>query len=125
MGTTYKRGSARREFLRGMGQPAATSAFLAAVLPRIYAGEDNTIKVALVGCGGRGAGAAANAMASKSGPIKLVAMADIFAHRLERSYKGLIDAARDPRTDGSADSWVMGFRAEQVDVPPERQFLGF
>lgn len=125
MSTKYERGRSRREFLSGMGQTVAASAFLAAVSPRIYAGEDNTIKVALVGCGGRGAGAAANAMAAKGGPIKLVAMADIFADRLERSYKGLIEAASDPRTDGSADSWVMGFRAEQVDVPPERRFLGF
>jgi predicted dehydrogenase len=117
--------TSRREFLKKTGRVAATSALIAAVGPRMYAGEDNTIKVALVGCGGRGSGAAANAMATKSGPIKLVAMADIFEDRLKQSYNGLIAAASNPRTSGSADSWVMGFRADQVDVPPERRFLGF
>lgn len=126
MRSTSTVGTSRREFLKKTGRMAASAALIAAAGPRIYAAEvDNTIKVALVGCGGRGTGAAANAMATKSGSIKLVAMADIFGDRLERSYNGLIEAARDPRTSGSADSWVMGFRAEQVDVPPERQFLGF
>jgi len=117
--------TSRREFLKKSGQIATTSAFLATVAPRLYAGEDNTIRVALVGCGGRGSGAAANAMATRSGPVKLFAMADLFADRLERSYKALIEAASDPRTSGSADSWVAGHRADQIDVPPERQFLGF
>ena len=72
-----------------------------------YIREQNLIRVALVGCGGRGTGAAANIL-STSGPIKLVAMADVFRDRLERSLRFL--RAR--------------FEA-QVDVPPERQFLGF
>jgi len=125
MDTRCERDNSRREFLKSMSRTVAASTFLAAVSPRIYAGQDSTIRVALVGCGGRGGGAAANAMAAKSGPIKLVAMADIFADRLQRSYKGLIEAASDPRTSGSADSWVMGFHADQVDVPPERRFIGF
>ncbi|MHC4558598.1 MAG: Gfo/Idh/MocA family protein [Planctomycetota bacterium] len=122
---TNEKDTSRREFLKKTSRIAASSAFIAAVGPRIYAGEDNTIKVALVGCGGRGAGAAVNALATKSGPIKLVAMADVFEDRLKRSYSGLIAAASDPRMSGSADSWVMDFRADQVDVPPERRFLGF
>lgn len=117
--------TSRRDFLRSTSRIAAASALAAAIAPRIYAGQDNTIKVALVGCGGRGSGAAANALATKSGPITLVAMADIFQDRLQRSYDGLIAAAREPRTSGSADAWVMGFEAAQVDVPPERRFLGF
>jgi len=125
MSRTSQDHASRREFLKTSGRIVAGSALLASVAPRLHAGEDNTIRVALVGCGGRGSGAAANAMATQSGPVKLFAMADIFADRLQRSYKGLIEAASDPRTSGSADSWVMGFRAEQVDVPPERQFLGF
>ena len=44
---------------------------------RAYAGENNTIKVALVGCGARGTGAALNALSTK-GPTKLWAMADAF-----------------------------------------------
>ena len=50
----------------------------ATVIPAVHAAEDNTIQVALVGCGGRGTGAAANALSVKNGPIKLVAMADVF-----------------------------------------------
>jgi predicted dehydrogenase len=125
MSENAKHNPSRREFLQGAGQVAAGSALLAAVGPRVYAGEDNTIRVALVGCGGRGAGATANALATKSGPIKLVAMADVFQDRLQRSYDGLIEAASAPRTTGSADVWVMGYEARQIDVPPERRFIGF
>lgn len=117
--------ASRREFLKSTGRIAAGSAIMASVSPAIYAAEDNTIKVALVGCGGRGGGAAANALATGSGPVKLVAMADIFEDRLKRCHEALKAAARDPQTSGSADSWVMGFKADQVDVPQERRFLGF
>jgi len=125
MRRTSKNDTSRREFLRDTGRVAASSALLAALSPHIHADSDNTIKVALVGCGTRGAGAAANALATKSGPIKLVAMADIFEDRLQRSYNGLIEAASAPRTSGSADTWVMGYQATQIDVPPDRRFLGF
>ncbi|HPY52313.1 MAG TPA: hypothetical protein PLO68_20775, partial [Sedimentisphaerales bacterium] len=73
MGRSQRNDTSRREFLKNTGRIAAGSAFLAAVAPRVYAGQDNTIRVALVGCGGRGSGAAANAMAAKGGPIKLYA----------------------------------------------------
>ncbi len=104
--------SSRRKFLKSTGHVVAASVSLAALSPRIYAGEDNTIRVALVGCGGRGGGATANALATKSGPIKLVAMADVFEDRLQRCYDGLIEAASAPRTSGSADTWVMGYRGQ-------------
>ena len=98
----------RREFLKNAGRLAATSALVAGVVPRIYAAENNTIKVALVGCGGRGSGAAENALSVKNGPIKLVAMADVFEHRLVGSYKALKER-----------------HADQVDVPEDRKFIGF
>jgi hypothetical protein len=103
-----QKSTSRREFLKDTGRLAATSALVGAIVPRIYAGEDNTIKVALVGCGGRGGGAASNALSVKNGPIKLVAMADVFEDRLARSYKGLKKQ-----------------HAEQVDVPEDRRFVGF
>lgn len=81
---------------------------MGATMPLAYAGEKNTIKVALVGCGGRGTGAASNALSVKNGPIKLVALADVFEARVQRSYKGLKDRY-----------------ASQFDVPKERQFVGF
>lgn len=93
-------GTSRREFLKNTGRVAAGSAFLATVGPRVYAAGDETVRVALVGCGGRGSGAAANAMATKVAPVKLFAMADVFEDRLKRSYDGLIEAASAPEQTG-------------------------
>ncbi len=115
--------SSRREFLKNTVRLAASSALAGTVIPHVHAADGDTIQVALVGCGGRGTGAAANALANRSGPIKLVAMADVFADRLSRSSESLKSAAT--RQAGTADSWIGGFQASQVDVPRERQFLGF
>ena len=101
-------GSSRREFLRWGGKVAAGSALAAAAIPRVHAAEDNTIRLALIGCGGRGSGAAANAFEATGGPVKLVAMADFFANRLSASYNNLNKQFPD-----------------KVDVPPERRFVGF
>ena len=51
-------------------------------VPSCHAAEDNTIRLALVGCGGRGTGAVADAFAASGGPVKLYAMADLFERRL-------------------------------------------
>jgi predicted dehydrogenase len=98
----------RRDFLRTTGTVAATSALAGVAIPSVHAAESNTIQVALVGCGGRGTGAAANALATKSGPIKLVAVADVFEDKLARCVKSL---AREP--------------SEKVDLPDDRKFIGF
>ncbi|MBP7050014.1 MAG: Gfo/Idh/MocA family oxidoreductase [Phycisphaerae bacterium] len=108
MSEINRKGTSRREFLKDTGRLAAVSAVAAGITPRMYAGENNTIQVALVGCGGRGTGAAANAMNVKKGPIKLVAMADAFENRLKDSYAGL-----------------KGDFKDKVDVPDDRKFLGF
>lgn len=100
--------TSRREFLKETGKAAATSAVLAGSLSGAYAAEDNTIKIALVGCGGRGTGAAANALSTTSGPTKLVAMADVFDFRIQTSLKNLTPQ----------------FGA-QIDVPEDRRFSGF
>jgi predicted dehydrogenase len=94
----------RREFVR-----KATAVFVASTSfsAGYHIAEQNTIPIALIGCGGRGTGAAANALNTK-GPTKLVAMADVFEDRLQSSLNQL--KQRFPN---------------QVDVPPERQFLGF
>jgi len=107
MSETSKKSTSRREFLKTTGRIAAVSA-LAGAVPRIYAAQNNTIKVALIGCGGRGTGAASNALSVKNGPIKLVALADVFENRVARSYKGLKNR-----------------HANQVDVPEGRKFVGF
>ncbi len=98
----------RRNFLKNTGRVAAVSALAEVGLPHVHAAEDNTLQVALIGCGGRGTGAVANALATsaKYGPIKLVAMADAFQNRLDGSYEHL-------RQFG-----------DKVDVPDDRQFVG-
>ncbi len=106
--TEPKSGASRREFLKATGQVAAASALAGVAIPSVHAGEDNTIGVALIGCGGRGTGAAANALAAKGGPLKLVAMADVFKDRLDGSY----DAIQKEHGD-------------KVDVADDRKFVGF
>jgi predicted dehydrogenase len=108
MSETTKATTSRRDFLKNTGRVAAASALAATAIPRVHAAEDNTIQIALIGCGGRGSGAAADAMSVKNGPIKLVAVADVFEDRLRSSYRNLI----------------RGF-ASQMDVPEERRFIGF
>src|SRR5215472_18537216 len=81
--------TSRREFLKNTGRFAAASALAGATIPYVHATGSDTIQIALIGCGGRGTGAAANALAVKNGPIKLVAMADVFEDRLKSSFNGL------------------------------------
>jgi len=108
MSETRRKSTSRREFLKDTGRLAAASALAAGVVPRIYAAENSTIKLALVGCGGRGTGAVADAFATTGGPVKLYAVADLFENRLQGSLKQLTEGFKD-----------------KVDVPPERQFIGF
>jgi hypothetical protein len=96
----------RREFLK---QAAAASALTAGAIPAVHGGVDETIQVALVGAGGRGTGAAEDALSVKSGQTKLVAMADVFDVKLKRSHQTLSGG---------------GVKAK-VDVPPDRRFIGF
>ncbi|MHC4072569.1 MAG: twin-arginine translocation signal domain-containing protein [Planctomycetota bacterium] len=72
----------RREFLKLSGHLAAASALAGVAAPRCYSAENSTIKLALVGCGGRGTGAVADALSTTCGPVKLHAMADLFENRL-------------------------------------------
>jgi hypothetical protein len=73
--------------MKQSGAITVASALAGLALPNVHAGENNTIQLALVGCGGRGTGAAENALSVKEGPTKLVAMADIFRDHLDSSYK--------------------------------------
>ena len=100
--------SSRRDFMKTSGKIAAASALAGVNIPLVHGQESNTINVALVGCGGRGTGAADNAMNVNNGPVKLTAMADVFQHRLDNSYRGL------KRKMGAL-----------VDVPEDRKFIGF
>jgi len=96
----------RREFLRMTSGALAGATALGGALRAQEASEPETLKVALVGCGSRGGGAAVNAL-STEGPTKLVAMADAFGEQVESCFNAL----------------SAGF-AEQLDVPEVRRFAG-
>ena len=97
--------TSRRHFIK---TAAVASALAGVKIPFVHADNDDAIQIALVGCGGRGTGAAANAL-SVSGPaLKLVAMADVSQAKLTNSLKT-----------------IKAEHAEKVDVPAERQFVGF
>lgn len=100
--------SNRRQFLK---KSAAASAFAGMTVPHVFAAEDNVTPVALVGCGGRGSGAAKNALDVVSLPTKLVAMADVFESKMKSSHDALSNEYKD--------------KPNKMDVPEDRKFLGF
>lgn len=96
----------RRTFLKAASVIAAASAL--PVARSAHAAGSDEIRVALIGCGGRGTAAAVEALRNKALPnVKLVALADAFEDRVEASYKTITTQLK-----------------EQVDVPPERRFAG-
>ena len=69
---------ARRQFLRQSSMIAAATPLVSGLARSVHAGEDNTIRLALIGCGGRGSGAVGDALSVRDGgPVKLYAMADL------------------------------------------------
>ncbi len=126
MNTRRSSPRSRRTFLKTTGRLAAVSALAGVTLPHVHAAENNTIQLALIGSGGRGSGAVANAMSSgglvlgdNSGrqaspgelslnPVKLVAMADLRQDRLDERHAVLQQSLGD-----------------RVDVPRDRRFRGF
>ena len=100
--------STRREFIKTTGRIAAASALAGVALPSVHAAGSELVQVALIGCGGRGTGAAQNALDATGGPMKLVAMADVFENRLNSSFEALKRQCSD-----------------RMDVPQDRKFIGF
>ena len=78
------------------------------LVPGAYAAPANELKLAVIGCGGRGTGAVFQAFETGH-PIKLVAMADAFQDRLDGSYKAIFDK----------------YGKDKVDVPEEMRLVGF
>jgi predicted dehydrogenase len=109
-GADRKNNVSRRDFIK-------TSAVVSAgvILSNVtgaYAAGSDKIRVGVIGCGGRGTGAAYDCMRSTSG-VEIYAMGDLFADRLERSVKWLTDPSKTVVTK------------ETFNVPKERQFVGF
>jgi len=109
----------RRDFVK-QGSLLAGGLAAAPLLSRAnyFSGADDTIKVALIGCGGRGTGAASQALSTKQN-VKLVAMCDAFRDNLDNCYKALV--SEDP---GDPNGKPTAFK-NRVDVPESRKFTGF
>ncbi len=110
----------RRSFLQSAGLVAGAAAIPVSQLSaRAYIDGADTIKVGLIGCGGRGTGAVAQALLSGQ-QVKLVAMTDAFKDKVERCYKTI--------TNPSFTDWSTGGEVDlndRIDCPPEHRFDGF
>ena len=96
----------RRQFLKNSATAASLTALSASLQTRAYAAGTDSMKIGLIGCGGRGTGAAAQAL-NACKRARLVAMADAFEDRLEKSRQSLLTR-----------------HADRVDVPPKSRFVG-
>src|SRR5436190_4368434 len=109
----------RRRFLGGTA--AATPLFFPHVIGGSAVAKDNnnqdTLKIGLVGCGGRGTGAASQALSADYN-VKLHAVADVFAEKAEAAIKQL---SVKPGDKGGKKSATAGVDfSDRVDVPKER-----
>ena len=109
----------RRDFLK-QGSLLAGGLIAAPLLSNAnyFSGADDVIKIALVGCGGRGTGAATQALLSKQN-VKLIAMADAFRDNLDTCLKSLNSEDIAESTGGR------GNLKGKIDVPEENKFTGF
>jgi predicted dehydrogenase len=101
-----KQSATRRQFLQTSAAVAAASM---TIPQNVHAGGGDLLHVGLIGCGGRGTGAAGQALRADRN-VKLWAMADAFEDRLQQSLT---------RLQGDRDI------GNKVDVPPQRRFVGF
>jgi predicted dehydrogenase len=99
-------GLSRRQFVKASGLALGGAVALGRATAQVSPGE--TLRVGLVGCGGRGTGAAAQALAADSN-VKLTAMGDAFKDRLESSLQTLSKQEI----------------AKKIDVPEKHRFVGF
>jgi len=99
----------RRQFLKHSGSLAVGASVLGSLQPSVYARGDSTIRLALLGCGGRGTGAVGDALSvPNGGPTKLYATADLLSEKMERSITALKKKFPD-----------------KIDVTEDRKFRGF
>ena len=81
--------SSRRDFLKAGAAAVAIPAVIASIAPRAYAAGGDKLKIGLVGCGGRGSGAAREALSADPN-VELVAMGDAFGESLNNSLRNLL-----------------------------------
>jgi len=78
----------RRHFLKTSTRAASVAALTASLQTKAYAAGSNEMKIGLIGCGGRGAGAVVSAL-TVNPSAKLTALAEAFGDRLESTRKSL------------------------------------
>ena len=100
--------NSRRDFLKTSALVTGGMLTPSFLVPGAYAAPANELKLAVIGCGGRGTGAVFQAFETGH-PIKLVAMADAFQDRLDNSFKAISGK----------------YGADKVAVTPEKMFVGF
>ena len=77
----------RRKFVKSSAASAAALAGLtSAVDSKVHAAGSDKLRIGLLGCGGRGAGAAVNALSAAEN-VEIYALADLFGDKLERARK--------------------------------------
>lgn len=111
----------RRDFLRTTSALAAGGLILPVGLQAenaVNTSVNDTIRIALIGCGGRGTGAVVQALSTKQN-VKLVAMADAFQDRIDSCFENITS---DEIKDWSGNA---GSVKTKIDVPAERRFVGF
>jgi len=107
----------RRDFVR---RSVASIAGVSTLASRLHAAGSDTIKVGLIGCGGRGTGAATQVLLSTKTSVKLWAMGDLFPDQLDKCYRMLSKGA-----EGRYDREDFDSLLPKMDVPRSRRFTGF
>lgn len=111
MNSSIVENTSRRDFLKTATKATAGLSVLSGIsIPYVHAAGSDEIRAALIGCGGRGTGAASNAMTVKQRMPRLVAMADVSRDQLDRSFDSLSKKHPD-RMSVSEDAKFIGFDA--------------
>ena len=120
--------SSRRSFIKSSAMTtSAASIGSLAFSPSVFAGGDDIIRVGLIGCGGRGTGAASQALAAES-RVKLTAMGDVFEDRLQTSLKSLksiegmehkVDVPIDTNEPGATSDGTVSVENLEADIISE------
>src|SRR3954465_8029358 len=116
--TQPEKTTTRREFFKTSGKIAPASDLAGVALPHVHAQGSDQLRIALVGCGGRGSGAAGDAMTAKKGSVKIAAMADVFNDRMDTSYNALKGGPLKEFVEVNNDTKFIGFDAfkQAMDV---------